>query len=70
MSGTLSIVKVKVYLINGDWKIISAKFGSLGTYGTKYFSILVNNAYSKGVFRGGSTLTSPGFPLVSEKTKL
>ena len=56
-----------VYLIKGDWKTISAKFCFLGAHGTKYFSILVNNAHLKGVFRGGSTSTSAGFPLSIRK---
>ena len=57
-------------MIKGDWKTISAKFCFLGAHGTKYFSILVNNAHSKGVFRGGSKSTSAGFPLSIRKTKL
>ena len=66
----MSRIAIVIYLIKGDWKIISAKFGFLGAYGTKYFSILVNSCHSKDVFRGGSTLTSPGFPLSMRKTEL
>ena len=64
------LLKWNVHLIKGDWKTISAKFCFLGAHGIKYFSILVNNAHSKGVFRGGSTPTSAGFPLSIRKTKL
>ena len=56
-------------MIKGDWKIISAKFG-FGVWNQIFLSNLLNNAHSKGFFRGGSTLTSPGFPLSVRKTKL